>query len=271
MRRICRPLPSPGRLAPGLSLALAALAAPLPGLAQGLPPGMIGQVLQSADPATLAAIANAMGNAGGSGATLPTMPLAVPTASPNPAQPVPVDGAAPAVAPGNTAASAPYVANAVSPVFGAQLFTGAFARAGAAHFNPDYVITPGDQVVLRLWGAFQYAQVQTVDPQGNVFLPNIGPIHLAGVRNQDLQRVITGAAAGTFRSNVYVYASLAEAQPVRVFVGGFVRRPGLYDGTSMDGLLHYLDAAGGIDPDRGTFIDVEVKRGEQVRAHVNLY
>ncbi|WP_022674773.1 polysaccharide biosynthesis/export family protein [Novosphingobium sp. B-7] len=271
MRRTCRPMPSPGRLALGLSLAFTALAAPLPALAQGLPPGVMGQMLQSADPATLAAIANAMGNTGGSGTSLPAMPLAVPTASPNPAQPVPVDGAAPSVAPGNTAASGQYVANAISPVFGAQLFTGAFARAGAAHFNPDYVITPGDQVVLRLWGAFQYAQVQTVDPQGNVFLPNIGPIHLAGVRNQDLQRVITGAAAGTFRSNVYVYASLAEAQPVRVFVGGFVRRPGLYDGTSMDGLLHYLDAAGGIDPDRGTFIDVEVKRGEQVRAHVNLY
>jgi protein involved in polysaccharide export with SLBB domain len=161
------------------------------------------------------------------------------------------------------------MANAASPVFGAQLFTGAFARAGAARFNPDYVITPGDQVVLRLWGAFQYAQVQTVDPQGNVFLPNIGPIHLAGVR-QDLQRVITGAAAGTFRSNVYVYASLAEAQPVRVFVGGFVRRPGLYDGTSMDGLLHYLDAAGGIDPDRGTFIDVSEARRAGARAREPL-
>lgn len=285
MRRIRRPMPGLHRLAQPLSLApLPLLLAPAALLlavtpvavkAQGLPPGLVSQVLQNADPTTLATIANAMGNGGfGStlgGTALPSGPLSVPTASPNPAAPPPVDGGAPAVAPGNGAPAASYMANAASPVFGAQLFTGAFARAGAAHFNPDYVITPGDQVVLRLWGAFQYAQVQTVDPQGNVFLPNIGPIHLAGVRNQDLQRVITGAAAGTFRSNVYVYASLAEAQPVRVFVGGFVRRPGLYDGTSMDGLLHYLDAAGGIDPDRGTFIDVEVKRGEQVRAHVNLY
>jgi len=266
MRRNCRSTPGLGRLA--LSLALTF---PVPASAQGLPPGLMGQVLQNADPATLAAIANAMGNGGGGMPSLPAVPLAVPTASPNPAQPTPVDGAAPAVTPGNGAISGQYAANAMSPVFGAQLFTGAFARAGAAHFNPDYVVMPGDQVVLRLWGAFQYAQVQTVDPQGNVFLPNIGPIHLAGVRNQDLQRVVTGAAASAFRSNVYVYASLAEAQPVRVFVGGFVRRPGLYDGTSMDGLLHYLDAAGGIDPDRGTFINVEVKRGEQVRALVNLY
>ncbi len=56
-----------------------------------------------------------------------------------------------------------------------------------------------------------------------------------------------------FRANVYSYASLAAAQPVRVFVSGYVHRPGLYNGTSMDSLLHYLDQAGGIDPERGSF------------------
>jgi protein involved in polysaccharide export with SLBB domain len=91
------------------------------------------------------------------------------------------------------------------------------------------------------------------------------------VRNQDLQKLVEAAVARTFRNNVYSYASLAAAQPVRVFVGGFVNRPGLYSGTSMDSLLHYLDEAGGIDPDRGSFLDVQVKRGSQVRTQVNLY
>lgn len=251
-------------------------------LAQGLPPGLAGQALQQADPATLAAlvgslgpgaVASATGNAATTapvpnGMAAPTLPSIVPTLAPPLA--TAIDAGAPPVVPGAMSAL-DSASNLASPVFGARLFTGAFARAGSARFNPDYMVTPGDRVVLRLWGAFQFAQVQTVDPQGNVFLPNIGPVALGGVRNADLQRVVAGAAAGTFRSNVYVYAALAEAQPVRVYVGGFVRRPGLYDGTSMDGLLHYLDAAGGIDPDRGTFIDVEVKRGSQVRARVNLY
>ncbi len=164
-----------------------------------------------------------------------------------------------------------YRVNLQSLAFGARLFTGAFARAGAGQFNPDYVIGVGDKLVVRLWGAFNFNQVQTVDPQGNIFLPSIGPIAVLGVRNQDLQQVVKQAAARTFRSNVSSYASLAAAQPVRVFVSGFVRRPGLYDGTSMDSLLHYLDLAGGIDTDRGSFIQVQVKRGEQVRARVNLY
>src|SRR3546814_10717169 len=48
-------------------------------------------------------------------------------------------------------------------------------------------------------------------------------------------------------------------------------RPGAYAGTSMDSILHYIDQAGGIDPDRGSFLDIEVKRGSTVRAKLNLY
>jgi protein involved in polysaccharide export with SLBB domain len=258
---------APARLVAACMIALI----PVPVHAQQLSPALLGQLAQQVDPAVLAAMASSVQQ--GSAGTAP-IPLAMPSTSPAiPQSGTPqVDPAIPAMAaPASALTSAEAAANLTTPVFGARLFGGNFARGGAARFNPDYVIGAGDRVVLRLWGAFQFAQVQAVDPQGNVFVPNIGPIHLAGTRNGDLQHVVTGAVGGTFRSNVYAYASLAEAQPVRVFVGGFVRRPGLYDGTSMDSLLHYLDAAGGIDPDRGTFIDVEVKRGEAVRAHVNLY
>jgi protein involved in polysaccharide export with SLBB domain len=156
-------------------------------------------------------------------------------------------------------------------VFGANLFGGAFARQGATQFNPDYVIASGDQIQVRLWGAFDFDAPLVVDPQGNVFIPHVGPVRVLGVRNQELQRIVEGAVSRTFRNNVKSYASLAAAQPVRIFVGGNVMRPGLYSGTSMDSLLHYLDQAGGIDPDRGSFLAVQVKRGTNVRATVNLY
>lgn len=164
-----------------------------------------------------------------------------------------------------------YSANLSSDVFGANLFTGAFARQAAAQFNPNYVINVGDSVRVRLWGAFEFQSALTVDPQGNIFLPNVGPVHLLGVRNSDLQSVIDKAVGRVFRSNVFSYASLAAAQPVRIYVGGFVHRPGAYAGTSMDSILHYLDQAGGIDPERGSFLKVEVKRGSTVRASINLY
>lgn len=164
-----------------------------------------------------------------------------------------------------------YSANLKSDVFGANLFTGAFAREGATQFNPNYAVAVGDKIQTRFWGAFEYDSLLTVDPKGNIFLPHIGPVQVLGIRNQDLQRVIESAVASVFRTNVNSYASLAAAQPVRIFVGGFVNRPGLYSGTSMDSLLHYLDQAGGIDPERGSFLNVQVKRGSQIRATLNFY
>jgi len=189
--------------------------------------------------------------------------------------PVPPTTAVPAV-PALPAVPAPkqqldYSANINSDVFGANLFSGAFAREGATQFNPNYAVAVGDKIQVRLWGAFEFDAPLTVDAQGNIFLPHAGPVPVLGVRNQDLQRLVDAAIGKVFKSNVFSYASLAAAQPVRIFVSGFVNRPGLYSGTSMDSLLHYLDQAGGIDPERGSFLSVQVKRDSQVRATVNLY
>lgn len=202
---------------------------------------------------------------------------AVPPRQAAPAAAAPVTGTVP---PGSPAAPRvttqppqqyDYSANLASDVFGANLFTGAFAREGATHFNPDYAVAVGDNIQVRFWGAFEYDAPLTVDPQGNIFVPHVGPLQVLGVRNQDLQRVVDSAVRRVYRANVYSYASLAAAQPVRVFVGGFVNRPGLYSGTSMDSLLHYLDQAGGIDVERGSFLGVQVKRANRTRATLNLY
>ncbi|CAM4263374.1 Polysaccharide export protein [Comamonas aquatilis] len=163
------------------------------------------------------------------------------------------------------------LANQSSDVYGAQLFTGAFSQPGAMQFNPDYAIAIGDQIQVRLWGAFAFEQMLTVDPRGNIFLPHAGPVPVMGARNRELEGLVQAAVRRTFRNNVSSYASLAAAQPVRVFVSGNVNRPGLYNGTSMDSVLRYLDMAGGVDPERGSYQQVQVKRGQSTRATVNLY
>jgi len=161
--------------------------------------------------------------------------------------------------------------NLKSNVFGANLFTGTFANQGATHFNPKYTIAVGDNLDVKLWGAFDYQATLTVDPKGNIFVPNIGPLKVMGVRNDDLQKIFDLSVSRIFKSNVYSYINLAAAQPVKIFVSGYVSRPGLYGGTSMDNLLHFLDQAGGIDPDRGSFLNIKIMRGQQQRAAVNLY
>ncbi len=156
-------------------------------------------------------------------------------------------------------------------VFGANMFNGAFAQQQFSGFNPNYQITIGDHINLRMWGAFTYEAVSSVDPQGNIFIPNVGPVKVLGVRNGDLNKHVEKHITKVYRSNVGLYATLEAAQPVKVYVTGFVRQPGLYGGLSSDSILYYLDKAGGIDPERGSFLDVTVRRGDAIRASFNLY
>jgi len=156
-------------------------------------------------------------------------------------------------------------------VFGEQLFLGRFASEQFTGFNPDYQIAIGDRIAIKIWGAFTYEGSLTVDPQGNIFIPLVGPVKVLGVKNAELNKVVENAVRKVFKNNVGVYASLETAVPVKVFVTGFVRNPGLYGGLSSNSVLYYLDKAGGIDPQRGSFIDITVLRGNQVRARVNLY
>lgn len=160
----------------------------------------------------------------------------------------------------------------MSRMFGAQLFNGTSADSGATvGFNPGYVLNPGDSIQVRLWGAFTFDGALQVDPKGNIFLPNVGPVQVAGVSNSQLNTLITTKVKQVYQANVSVYASLLQAQPVKVYVTGFVRSPGLYGGVTSDSLLNYLIKAGGVDPDRGSYVDIVVKRGNRVRSSINLY
>lgn len=165
--------------------------------------------------------------------------------------------------------SAGYVSAA--EMFGASLFTGNFKTEQFSGFNPNYQIALGDKISVRSWGAVSFEGTFTVDPQGNIFLPNIGPVAVVGIRNGELNGLVNTATQKVYRSNVGVYATLESAQPVKVFVTGFAKKPGLYGGVSSDSVLFYLDKAGGVDPDRGSYIDISVMRDGQLRKRVNLH
>ena len=158
-----------------------------------------------------------------------------------------------------------------SNMFGEQLFRGAFASTSGSAFNDSYTINPGDNVQLRMWGAYQFSGNLTVDPQGNIFIPNVGPVQVAGVSNGMLQRTIEQRVRQVYRANVGVYAALETAQPVKVFVTGFVTQPGYYGGVSADSVLSYLDRAGGVDPRRGSYVDVQIRRNGTIKQKINLY
>ncbi len=161
-------------------------------------------------------------------------------------------------------------AEGVQP-FGANLFTGNFLRTREDGLNPNYVVARGDQVAVFAWGSVEFNELFTVDAQGNIFLPGIGPVKLEGVRNADLSRVVRTKIKDVYINNFNVYTNLVTTQPVLVYVTGFVRHPGRYAGLPNDTLLYYLDLAGGIDTDLGSYRRIEIVRDGHVLANVDLY
>ena len=160
--------------------------------------------------------------------------------------------------------------NSAKP-FGSTLFGGQFARERPGGLNPQYKIAPGDQVSVNLFGAQTFNAIVPVDAQGNLFIPEVGPVAVAGVSNRSLQRVVEAKVGQVFTDNVKVYVNLLGAQTLGVFVTGAVRAPGRYGGLPSDSLLAFIDKAGGVDLERGSFRNVTILRDRQQIAKADLY
>ncbi|WP_422822545.1 MULTISPECIES: polysaccharide biosynthesis/export family protein [Halomonadaceae] len=157
------------------------------------------------------------------------------------------------------------------PPFGANLFTGGFRGAMGDGLNADYRIKPGDQITVRAWGAFEFDRVLPVDAQGNIFIPGSGPLNVEGQNSQQVDGSVRSAITSVYPDNVEVYTNVQGVQPVAVFVTGYVENPGRYAGTPNDSLLYFLDQAGGIDQDLGSYRQIRVVRDDRTVATVDLY
>ncbi|MGG5823015.1 polysaccharide biosynthesis/export family protein [Falsiroseomonas sp. HW251] len=162
------------------------------------------------------------------------------------------------------------IAGPATAVFGASLFTrGAPSPTDAP--NPNYVIQVGDRISVTLWGFVEGNIVGSVDNDGNIFVPQVGPVRVAGVRAGDIQRIVAAEVGKIYAQQVQVYAMVMTTGQVGIFVTGFVRMPGRHTGTAAETVLDYLSRAGGVDPGRGSYRDIQVRRGGQTIARIDLY
>ncbi|MGE0736772.1 MAG: polysaccharide biosynthesis/export family protein [Alphaproteobacteria bacterium] len=155
--------------------------------------------------------------------------------------------------------------------YGANLFRPGTEPESATGVTPDYEIAIGDRIEIWLWGAVEAQLTTPVDGQGNIFLPKIGPVRVAGLKYRDLNPKVVEAVRTVYTSNVNVYTNLPQAQAIGVFVTGFVQAPGRHLGRSIDSIIHYLRRAGGIDPVRGSYRYIYVRRDNKIVQTVDLY
>ncbi|WP_282177124.1 polysaccharide biosynthesis/export family protein [Vibrio nereis] len=157
------------------------------------------------------------------------------------------------------------------PPYGANLFAGGYETERVDGLNDSYLIAPGDKLSIWMWGAVSYADIVTVDNQGNIFVPNVGPIKVGDNKAANAAQIVEKAIRGTYTNNVEVYVNLLTSTPVSVFVAGSVIRPGQYAGMAADSILYYLKRAGGVDSARGSYRNIKVLRNGQEMKHVDLY
>jgi protein involved in polysaccharide export with SLBB domain len=156
--------------------------------------------------------------------------------------------------------------------FGAELVTQTEDR-NVAEFSPlvpaDYVVKPGDEVMVTLWGSVNGDLKLKVDRTGRISIPRVGSIQAGGVKFADLPDVIEKRVAQTFK-NFQVNVSLGQLRGVRVYLTGFVNKPGAYSVSSLSTLTQALLAAGGPAPS-GSFRNIELRRGSKLETRFDLY
>ncbi|MFZ6041316.1 polysaccharide biosynthesis/export family protein [Vibrio natriegens] len=165
----------------------------------------------------------------------------------------------------------PSSGEALPPPYGANLFAGGYETERTDGLNDNYLVAPGDKINIWLWGAVSYSDVVTVDNQGNIFVPEIGPIKVENVKASEVNSYVASQIKKVYTNNVSVYVNLLTATPVSIFLSGPVIRPGQYAGMASDSLLYFLKRAGGIDPERGSYRSIQIKRNGSIIADVDLY
>jgi protein involved in polysaccharide export with SLBB domain len=157
--------------------------------------------------------------------------------------------------------------HSLAPVF--LKTPGAYAADSAAPAPAEYVLGPGDEVRIQIWGTVDFAGNQTLDRNGQINLPKIGAINLSGVQVKDLEAVLK-KQVGTVFNNVNVNAALGKLRGITVYVVGQANQPGTYNLNSLSTLVNAVFASGGPSTN-GSMRHIELKRGGKTITTLDLY
>ena len=153
---------------------------------------------------------------------------------------------------------------------GTELMTGSAEDASASPQVPaDYLVAPGDELQVTLWGSVDADLRLVVDRSGRISLPRVGSVMVAGVRYADLGPVISQRVATVFKG-FQINVTLGKLRGIRVYVTGFTARPGSYTLSSLSTIVNALMRAGGPSAS-GSFRNIELHRGGQLITRFDLY
>ncbi|MBR1448426.1 MAG: SLBB domain-containing protein [Prevotella sp.] len=157
-------------------------------------------------------------------------------------------------------------------VFGRNIFSQA-NPSFQPNFNmpiPDtYVLGPGDQVVVDIYGASQETQVLTIAADGTVSVPVYGPIYLSGLTVADAQNKLRATIGSQYQTSS-MKVTVSNTRTIQVNLMGEVRAPGTYHLSSFANVFYALYRAGGVSS-LGTLRNIQVYRNGRLITVVDLY
>jgi protein involved in polysaccharide export with SLBB domain len=157
------------------------------------------------------------------------------------------------------------------PVHGSVLFEASQAYTADSALPPpeNYVLGPGDEVRLQVWGPVDFSASLTVDRNGQVNLPKVGVVTLSGVYVRDLDKTLHTHLSRVF-SNFQSSATMGRLRGIQVYVVGQARQPGTFQLSSLSTLVNALFASGGPNAN-GSMRNIELKRAGQTVTTFDLY
>lgn len=156
--------------------------------------------------------------------------------------------------------------------FGQELLTGkaSYDTAESSGLVPaDYVVGTDDELQIALWGSVDADLRVMVDRSGRISIPRVGTIMVAGVRYGDLTEVISRRVGQVFR-NYQISVSLGQIRSVRVYLTGYVKRPGVYTVGGLSSVVNALMRSGG-PASAGSLRSIELRRGKDTITRYDLY
>lgn len=156
------------------------------------------------------------------------------------------------------------------PRFGDEaLASGSFTPSSNVPVPGDYLIGPGDEILLRVWGGIDVNYKATVDRDGQLAVPKVGTFPVAGIRAADLDSFLK-SQIGKYYQNFNVSATLGQLRGIQVYVVGNAQTPGLFNVSSLSTLVSAVFSIAKPGPE-GSYRDIVLKRGGQEIAHFDLY
>jgi protein involved in polysaccharide export with SLBB domain len=157
-------------------------------------------------------------------------------------------------------------------IFGADLFSdrrtlfGPILRAPAP---ADMIVGPDDELRIRIWGQVNFSANLRVSREGEIYLPKVGSVHVAGLPVAAVQDHLRQALERIYR-NFEISVDLGEIHSIEIYVTGHARRPGEYTVSALSTLVDAVFASGGPST-AGSMRHIELKRDGKVMTDFDLY